>query len=391
MNRLFFLAIPAILAVAVFIIMKVNSLPLKPAQINAGIQNLVEKEVARKAGVKSGIVLVNSEEYGISEIFIAGQVNGVPVAPDQPFHTASIGKSFTATLIGKLMELGLLGLDEPILKYLDQTIIEGLFTYRETDYSGEVTIRQLLNHMSGAADYFEDKAFGSKSMKELILSEPERFWRPVDLIDFSRKHQKTMAAPGEKYHYSDTGYILLGLIIEAVSGKSFHEYMHEIIFTPLGMNDSYVMFYSTPVNPAREISDIMLNGVRINDYNSLSIDWAGGGIISTAEDLASFSSALNNFKILSEETLNEMYSFDEKFIRGIHYGLGFMEYHFNEFSPFLNSLPVMTGHMGVLGTQMLYDRESKTVIVCSFGSTDYAAGSVRTVIKILNMITRLEV
>ncbi len=390
MIRLLFIAIPAVLAVLILIIIKINSGPMNPGEIRRGIQSLIEREVNRKKNVNSGIVLIKSDKYAISEIFYAGLANGKAVGPDQPFHTASIGKAFTATLIGKLTEQGLLKFDDPVIQYLDQKVLEGLFTFRGRDYSNEVTIRQLLNHTSGAADYFEDKAAGSKSMKELIFSEPDRFWTPVDLLDFSHRFQKTVGAPGEKYHYSDTGYTLLGLIIESVTGKAFHEYMHEIILNPLKMDDSYVMFYSAPANPQREISDIILNGERINDYKSLSIDWAGGGLISTADDLASFIFGLNNFRIISKETLDELYCFDKKFMNGIHYGLGFMEYHFNEFSPMLKSFPVMRGHMGVLGTQMLYDKDSGTIVVCSFGSTDYAAGSVRTVIKILSMIRRSE-
>ena len=156
------------------------------------------------------------------------------------------------------------------------------------------------------------------------------------------------------------------------------------------MNDSYFMLYSEPVNEKRMIADIWLDGVNIRDYKSLSIDWAGGGVVSTAADLAVFIRALNNYEIISKSTLDEFYRFDRKFMNGIHYGLGFMEYHFNEFFPTLGSLPKMRGHMGVLGTQMLYDSETDTVYICSFGSTDYSATSVRSMIKVLSIAMRVK-
>ncbi len=210
------------------------------------------------------------------------------------------------------------------------------------------------------------------------------------LVDFTRNYQYAVGKPAESYHYSDTGYILLGLIIEQVSGKSFDEYLHEKIFEPLDMNDSYLMFYSEPVNGIRPIADVWFMGENIRNYNSLSIDWAGGGIVSTASDLSIFIRALNNYEIISEDTLSTMYQFDYKFMNGIHYGNGFMEYHFGEFFPTMNSMPNYVGHMGVLGTQMFYDKETDTVYIGSFGSTDSSAASVQTMIKVLSTLMRIK-
>ena len=85
-----------------------------------------------------------------------------------------------------------------------------------------------------------------------------------------------------------------------------------------------------------------------------------------------------------------MYEFNYKFTTGIYYGLGFMEYHFTDYFPTLSFLPNLKGHMGVLGTQMLYDKETETVYISSFGSTDYTAESVKTMIKVLSYVYRIK-
>jgi D-alanyl-D-alanine carboxypeptidase len=113
------------------------------------------------------------------------------------------------------------------------------------------------------------------------------------------------------------------MIIEHVSEQSFDAMLREKIFVPLNMNDTYLLFYSKPVNGLRPIADVHLAGVNVKDYQSLSIDWAGGGVISTANDLAIFIRALNNDEIISQKTLNSLYQFDHKYRAGMHYGHGF--------------------------------------------------------------------
>jgi len=372
------------------IFIKVSSSPISIDEAKIKIENKITAIVNKKSSITAGVVLLDSPTYQINTIFTAGKNQGKPLPQDQPFHVASVGKAFTATLIGCLMEEKKLGLDDIISGILPSETLHGLFQFDNIDYSNKVTIRMLLNHTSGIADYFEDKPHGSDSLQDLILSNPDKFWTPDELIAFTRDYQSPLALPGEKYHYSDSGYILLGLIIEQVSGVSFHSYLHEKIFTPLEMDDSYLMLYSKPKKPQRPLAEIRLKGTEISQFKSLSIDWAGGGIVSTAPNLAVFIRALNKGKIIKLSTLNQFYNFDNTFIKGIHYGAGFMEFHFEEFFPGLGSLPRLRGHMGVLGTQMLYDEKTDTVYISSFGSTDFSAGSVKIMIEILSLAKRIK-
>ena len=172
----------------------------------------------------------------------------IHIDKNQPFHIASVGKSFTATLIGCLIDDDLIRLDDKINKYLHDTTIDGLFIVNDKDYKDDVIIRHLLNHTSGVANYFDDETSHALPMKNLILQDKEKRWTPQNLLSFSRDYQKAVSPPGKTYHYSDTGYILLGLIIEQISEKSFDQMLQIKIFGLLEMNDSYLMFYSNPAN-----------------------------------------------------------------------------------------------------------------------------------------------
>lgn len=374
---------------ALFILTRAASSPLTREQAEKKIQDIILREVDKNESVTGALVMLGMKESGIDRTFTAGTARGKPIMPDQPFHIASIGKAFTAAIAGTLVDEGLLSLDDPISAYLPAEMLKGLFTVDGMDYSAEVTVSMLLNHTSGIADYFDGPVTGGTPLRELIMTEPNRFWTPEDLLDYSRSRQKPVAGPGEKFSYSDTGYILLGLLLEKASGKAFHELLHQKIFTPLSMDDSYLMFYSKPLNEALPIAEVWLEGQDISGFQSLSIDWTGGGIISTLHDLELFVKALSRGDILKPETLSRLWTFDRKFMRGIHYGYGFMEYHFGEFFPTLSAYPLMRGHMGILGTQMFYDDESGTLFIASFGSADYSAGSVKTMIKILGTAGRV--
>jgi len=384
-NLLVILGIIALLVTILLIYIKINLKPISPQKAKENINKVLKKELEKGKNISGIQLLIQSEEKNFSEKFIFDRKGN----KDIPFHVASVGKSFTAALIGILVEEGKLNFEDRIINHLDSSMLEGLFVYRGKDYMGEVTVRHLLGHTSGVADYFEDKAEGSANIRELILSEKDRIWKPEDFLDFSRKYQKVHSAPGERYHYSDTGYILLGLLIEKLSGKSLDEMLHERIFKPLNMNYSYLMFYSRPLNGNTEINEIWFDGKEVSNYNSLSVDWAGGGIVSTLDDLKIFVKALNNYELISRKTLEKMYSFDNKFVTGIHYGLGFMEYRFKEYFPTLSFLPSIKGHMGIFGVHMFYDKKTGTTVIMNCGSTDYASKSVKLMIQVLVNVFRI--
>jgi D-alanyl-D-alanine carboxypeptidase len=361
--------------------------PLTREQAIGEIKKVVDSNLNKKQSVYSALVYLDAPQKGLEVKYAAGTLNGQPIDTNQPFHIASVGKLFTATLIGYLIDEGKVTLNDPIHLYLADDVLTGLFVYQGVDYKDQVTIQNLLSHTSGIADYFAKEDGG---LVESLYLSPDTLYTPLTLVQFTREHQSAYFAPGNGYHYSDTGYVLLGLIIESVSGKSFDEMLHEVIFDPLAMNNSYLMFYSDPKNEKRQIADVWINGHEVSKFKSVSIDWAGGGIISTLDDLAVYIRALYQGEIISKETLDALNQFDHEFMSGIQYGNGFMRMEFDKFSPMLGFLPQMKGHMGVLGTQLFYDPETDMVYVSSFGSSDATANSVKTMIQILSIVYRVQ-
>lgn len=316
----------------------------------------------------------------------------------RPYHVASIGKVFTAVLVQIFAERGLFSIQDPITQFITPEHLSGLFVYRNQDHASRVTIEHVLGHTSGVADYFEGIAAtieGGKRRKknfiDEVISNPDRVWTPQGLIEYTRKFQSAVGMPGEKFNYSDTGYILLGLLIEKVTGKSFAQNLTEEIFAPLGMCDTYLMLHSEPESmPKKDIEKIWINDVEISTFKSLSCDWAGGGIVSTTADLLLFDRALRSGRLIRKETLQSMDQCNHRFQTGIYYGLGMMEIRFKEFFFLLGHLPRVKGHIGILSTHMFYDPATDTHIIMNFGDNKMMVNSFKALIEIENTLLRME-
>lgn len=383
-----------VILIGIGIFYQINAQPLSKDKVIKHLENYFEKAAVPGEAFSGIQVLVYSQDKDIDWRLGSGLSSGKPnhqLEANQPFHVASIGKLFTATLVMMLSEEGKLKLSDPISMYLDKEVLEGLFIYNNIDYQKEVTLEQLLAHTSGAADYFEDPVKSGKTMPELIVSEPDTIWSPDTLLDFSRKNLSAIAAPGNAFHYSDTGYILLGLMIEEIEKKPFHEVLNDRIFAPLKMNDSYMVLRSEPKSlPKKSIADIWFQNTEISRNNSISADWSGGGIISTPEDLLSFQKALHAGELINKDSLSTLFSIQHKFQNGIYYGLGTMEIHFEDFLFLLKGMPRVVGHIGILSTHLFYDPETKTHIIMNFGSDTKMEHSFKALIEVINVLKRIK-
>ncbi len=321
---------------------------------------------------KSANLFIHSEKLKINlqkSLGFIDSENKIPAKLDQAFHTASIGKIFTASLIFKLIEEKKLNLNDKINKYLDEKTLKDLFVFENKDYFNEVSVDHLLTHKSGINDYLESSGNNPNSMLNKIISEPDTFWTPEKILDYTRKNLKAVSRPNEKFFYSDTGYILLGLILEKIEKKSFEEILKIRILKPFGLNETYMYFRSEPISKKpNQVSKMFLGEKDVTGFKSISMDWAGGGLISTTEDLFRFQKALVEGKIISKENLKSMEG-SEHFHAMIYYGKGLMSLKFNEISFLIPKLPVLIGHSGLLSTLMFYIPEYDTHIIANFGST----------------------
>lgn len=202
------------------------------------------------------------------------------------YRYASISKSIAATAVMQLVEQGRVSLDAPIQKYVPG--------FPEKP-GGEITVRHLLTHTSGIRHYrglefLNNRQYDSVAAALKIFQD--------DPLEFK---------PGDKYQYSSYGYNVLAAVVESVSGKPFRAYLKEKIFQPAGMTSADLEILSEPIKE-RAIQYVAFGkDFRPAPTVNLSCKWAGGGMAGTAEDLVRFCMALNDGKILSAKSREQMY------------------------------------------------------------------------------------
>ncbi|MFL5545137.1 MAG: serine hydrolase domain-containing protein [Gemmatimonadaceae bacterium] len=237
------------------------------------------------AVVQDGKV-VKSKAYGLANMEL-----NVRATPGTVYQIQSITKSFVACGIMLLVEDGKIGLDDKITKYLSEL----------PQAWSDVTVRQMLTHTSGIPSFVQDQGGGAAIVafaQKTDSSEQIIRWAAARPLKF---------APGEGRKYSSTGYHLLGMIIEKVSGKPWGQFLRDRIFTPLGMTSTrvYSQFDIIPNRAAgyNHFGDVPVNGLI---FTPAIMESAAGGLVSTVEDMAKWEIALEQGKILKASTLAQM-------------------------------------------------------------------------------------
>ena len=212
----------------------------------------------------------------------------VPMKVDHVFRIGSVTKQFTAVAILQLMEAGKLSLTDEITKFIPDYPTHG----------HHITVEHLLTHTSGIKSYTGMEAFDTKSKLDM---------EPEELIDFF-KNQPMDFAPGENYRYNNSGFFLLGYIIEKVSGMSYPEYVEENLFKKLGMKNSY-FGDNNRIIPNRATGYARQDGKLVNsDYLSMKLPYAAGSLRSTVEDLLIWNKAIFSYQVVSKESLKKAWT-----------------------------------------------------------------------------------
>lgn len=353
------------------------------------MEKLFQKELA-KDNVHNAYLQVYSPSQGIEWNFVGGQFqNGEAATAANPFYTASIGKTFTATAIAVLAEEGHLKFDDKIAQFLPDSIVKNLHVFEGKDYSNEITIAQLLQHTSGLPDYFEGETIdGSPNVMELLFANSKKIWNPHETIRFTKEKMQPLFVPDTDYHYTDTEYVLLGLVIEKLSGVSLHEFFRIYFFEPLEMKNTYMFLRSEPREKTARMAEVYVGEVEVSGMKSLSADWAGGGLGSTASDLNKFQQALFSGKIISYETLAEMQNWTPE-TRGMEYGYGLRKISFKKLFPVLPDLTVV-GHSGITGSFMYYCPVLDVYLAGTLNQTEEIKNSVVLMVKVLSVIRKMK-
>jgi len=273
---------------------------------------------AQRNGLPAIVALVQSpgEKEWRGKSGFSNIKNAIPLNVNQSFRIASISKIFTSIVILQLVDENRLSLSDTISKYLDAD------TRSKIPNVNNITILHLLSHSSGIYSFTENNSF----WKECFLNNGmSRTWQPNELISYI-ENKKPVSQPLEPYsekRYSNTNYILLGMIIEKISNNALSKEFRERIFLPLKMNDtflegfdkegrkpvdSYIIPNSSFVKSA--VKKGLLKEIKESEYVNLSETyklfnswaWAAGGISSNINDLSIFLSALKNQNLLSDKT-----------------------------------------------------------------------------------------
>jgi D-alanyl-D-alanine carboxypeptidase len=364
-NRTKIIKIALIIIVAIIIIIARLLLrglycsKLSSNDLNLKLEQLVSEIAERDKSVHNCVLAVMKGDGSYSWAGAAGisnQKDRAPMTKDTPIYISSITKLYTATLIMKLYEEGKLSLDDPMSKYLPADLIRGIHVYKGKDYSGQITIQQLLSHTSGLADYYLEKAKDGKSLFDLFVENPDKSWTVDQALARTRDDLKPHFPPGTDGFYSDANFQLLGKIIENVTQKPLQIVYEEFIFRPLGLNHTYLIGRSQPLAPSGAPADIFYKDLNITGTRSNGVYWADGGIVSTSEEMIVFLKALNEGKIIGKDTLNLMHHWHQLEFP-IQYGYGAMYFKLPRLMRKVTGLTPLWGHSGSTGSFLYYSED----------------------------------
>ena len=230
-----------------------------------------------------------------------------PLRSGDAFRTASVTKTFTAAVVLRLAEQGRLGLDDPIARFLDPAVVARVDVVDGVPHGGEITVRELLNHTSGLYDYTDDSAY-----TRARIARPGRVWQPRQLVTIAVRH-KPLFRPGSDWAYSNTNYVLLGLVAEAVTSRSLVDELRSRIFRPLGLSSTAYPLGTTLGGRVVHGYVRSIPGVPIPRGRALDVTarvapngWGAGQIVSNAGDLTRFYAGLLGGRLLPPPQLAAM-------------------------------------------------------------------------------------
>ena len=252
-------------------------------------------------GATLGVVLANGESFALA-VGYSDRDARTPMKPNDRMLAGSVGKTFAAATALQLIKEGKIGLDDKIEKYLG-----GEQWFSRLPNAKDITVRQLMNHTSGLVRY----EFKEQFTKDLTAN-PEKVWKPAELVAYLLDEKPPFEA-GKGWDYSDTNYIVLGMIIEKVTGRKFYDEATRRLLKPLKLSDTIpqdgprlkgvVQGYAGPNNPFGGTDAMIVNGKFVVNPQ---FEWTGGGYASTTQDLARWVKIIYEGKAFSPDLLPQV-------------------------------------------------------------------------------------
>jgi len=303
---------PAILLLTLVSILPAEAWARQPAAANL-------QAALNQARAREGIIGVTAAVIGPDRVWtgasgLSEPAKGISVRPEMIFSAGSITKSFMAALMLQLAEEKKLTLDDTVGKWLPDVAANPALHIR-----GAVKIRQLLNHTSGIYDYTDNAEFFTA-----LLADLGKRWNPEDILAYVKT---PYFEPGAGWEYSNTNYILAGMIATRATGAPVVSELQRRFFQPLGLRSTFLEGEETVVGeiahghsrdfggPKQDISSFPRTGL----YTAAG---TAGAIVSTSEDLARWAQALLGGSVLQPESLQQMLTFVPTGDDDLEYGLG---------------------------------------------------------------------
>lgn len=329
--------------------------------------------------------------------------DGSPIDVGTPFFIASVDKLINTALLLKLAEEGLVNLDAPMADYLPDTLINGLHVLKGKDHTASITVRHLLTHTSGLADWYEDFPANGTNLVEEIISSGDRNLSLDAMMEYVRSRLRPNFPPqpidalknrssygdgasfvtGFITRYTDTGFMLIGALLQELTGQPLEQLHHERIYKPLGLQRTWLVGRTAPEVSAPSKLPLLASGARVEIPLMLRSVW---GVYSTCSDMARFLMGLYKGEIFQKpETRWLMFSgwhrfgfpTDKAAIRlpgwPIAYGHGAMHFKLPRLFTPLKPMPAIVGHTGSTGCWLFYCPERDLYFVGA--ADDLTAGA----------------
>lgn len=322
------------------------------------LQELLERTTGDGPGV---MLSVHAPFLGLDWSGAAGVSSlqlGSPLTPRHGFRIASMSKSFTGVLVAQLMERGELALEDSIASHLDAQLVARIPVANGHD-PVEITIEQLLQHRAGFNDFATSREWFAE-----IAADPGRARSPAEIIRWALAHGEPVAAPGVRYQYSDTGYVLLGILLETLTGGPYWRLCRERILDPLGMAGTWLEGYEAPRN---ELSHpyVVMDGQYIDALQVHgSLDWAAGGHVSTLDDIKRFLRGVFNCRLFTDSSTLDRFLTGPEASADYYYAMGVGRKRVRG--------KHLWGHLGHWGSFMSYCPEQRLAL-CGTLNHDRAA------------------
>jgi len=276
---------------------------------------------------------------------------------DRPFFIASVSKLFTTVCIAQLRDEGRLDWDSPIASYLPDLDLSGLAVENGRDVSAEITVREVMGHTAGLADFFEGPRPDGPTTLERAMQN-DFTWSEADVVAWSRA--MTPARRGRGL-YSDTGFQLLDSVITRLDGRSFTESVRARITGPLGLDHTYV--FTTDTLDRFDEMPIIRHGDRDLRLPLLLASCGGqGAVVSTLRDGVTFLQAFFDGHLFKSALLDEMLTDWHRIFNPLEYGTGVMRFQLPAMFTGFRSFEFQ-GHSGASGVVWYRDARTGVIVV----------------------------